>query len=835
MPMPLLALFFLSGFAALVYQVLWQRQLGLIFGNGAHAAATTLAIFFAGLAIGSWLWGERAARSARPLAGYARLELGLALTALVFFALLPLQRAAYGPLFAVLGEWPGAFAVARALLAATLLLPPALCLGGTLPMLAQHLIRDPRALGRIATRLYAVNTLGGAAGALAAGFWLPGLLGVRAAYLLAVALNAAIGILALLLDRTTPAPRAAVPTPADAPSAPRAAAAAGLLPGRQLHALAALSGFVTLGLEVLWTRMFAQVLHNSVYSFTVILVTFLLALALGAGLARAVCRRLTHPDAALVPLLLAAGGAAALSPFVFAAATDGLAYLAPEARWYAYLGAVFGLAAVVMLVPGLLAGAVLPTLWHLAADRGGGPGRIVGRLAAVNTAGAIAGALICGFVLLDGIGLWASVKALALLQLAAAAWLAATRPPRPAWTLAAALGAMLAFATVLDPTRLPLVRVAAGEAVLERWESAYGVTAVVQRGQTRRIKMDNYYALGGTGALVYEQTQADLPLVLHSAPRSAFFLGLGSGITAGAALQHPLERIAVAELVPEVVEAARRHFGPYINGLFEDARARVVVADGRSYLFGDPARYDVVVGDLFIPWQAGAGALYTREQFATARARLTGDGLFAQWLPLYQLSRAEFRVIARTMLEVFPQVTLWRGDFLSARPIVALIGHNQATPLQPERVLENFRRRQGGETAPRDNVLALTGLFYAGNLGANRDLFADAVINTDDRPVIEYASPITQREQRAGAARWFTGEALQAFYDELATRLPPARDPYLALLSERERGYVDAGRARFASKVAREHGRVEEADRHADAFGALVPFDVLMMFDEQGR
>ena len=488
-----------------------------------------------------------------------------------------------------------------------------------------------------------------------------------------------------------------------------------------------------------------------------------------------------------------------------------------------------------MLGPGLLVGTIFPLLLHATPLLGGSAGRTLGRLAAVNTAGAIAGALASGFVLLAWVGLWGGIKTLALLYLAAAVLLAPRVTAAPTWLRAAPLAALLLVATLLDPGRLPVTRAVPGEAVLGQWESAYGVTTVVERGGSRRIKMDNYYALGGTGALTYERTQADLPLLLHAQPRRVFFLGLGTGITAGAALEHPIEHLRAAELVPEVVAAARTHFAPYINDLFTDARAEVVVADGRTLLLADPTPHDVIVADLFIPWQPGAGSLYTREHFTAVRARLAPGGLFAQWLPLYQLSRDELMIIARTMLEVFPQVTLWRGDFLPARPIVALVGQTEATPLEPDQLVANFMRRQGGEAAPRATILALTGIFYAGNLGANRDLFVDYVVNTDDWPVIEFSSPITQREQRGRAAQWFTDAALVAFFDTLTARLPVQRDPYLARLSDRERGYVDAGRALFAARVARAAGRDDQAAALTDVFAAAVPFEVFVKFDDTAK
>ena len=531
------------------------------------------------------------------------------------------------------------------------------------------------------------------------------------------------------------------------------------------------------------------------------------------------------PDRVLLGLLAAAGIAVAAVPFVFHGVTGGLSYVAAEAGWRSYIASVFAVAAVVMLLPVVLMGTVFPYTLKIAQSFGLAPGATVGRMAAINTVGSIAGAALAGFVLLPALGLWASIKTLGLLYLAAAAVLAQTRSGiGRGWRVAPVAGLCL-FATMFDAADLGLVRTDPehNEIVFETWENAHGVVAVVRRGDDLRIKVDNYYSLGGTAAATYERTQADLPLVIHGDPRAVFFIGLGTGITAGAAVGHPVERITVAELIPEVVEASRRYFGAHTNGLFEDPRVRVVAEDGRNYLLGSDERYDVIIADLFIPWQSGAASMYTTEHFTTVRTRLRSGGLFAQWLPLYQLSRDEFSVIARTMAEVFPQVTLWRGDFDPGRPIAALIGHAEAGPLDVAALVEGFHRRKGDDGADRRTVMATTAMFYAGNVSADRKRYAGHHANTDDWPVIEYSAPITQREVWGSAGAWFIDRQLEEFYSETFTTLPPRDDPFLAQLTDEEIGFVEGGRHLFAFKAFQRLDDRETAALHRDAYTARMP------------
>lgn len=824
-----LVLLFASGFAGLVYEVLWMRELALLFGSTAQAAATTLAAFFLGLVAGARFWGRRAAGTLRPLAAYAGLEACVAVSALLYFLLLDAYHAVYADLFQLVGDHRTVFLTVKFLLAVGVLFLPSFCMGGTLPMMGQHLIRRREALGRVGSALYAVNTLGAATGAYAAGFHLPRLLGFDHAYLAAISITGAVAVLAWILGRE------AVP-----PQERRFAAVTGSPPTwsrRTLLALAAFSGFATLALEVLWTRMFAQVLQNSVYTFSTILVTFLLALALGAALAGWLIRKGYEP-AALVPLLLTAAGLlVAVAPLLFYWLTDGMRYFGGELGFGSYVLASFRCAFTVMLVPGIAIGCLFPYLLRVAEPYAESAGRTVGDLSAVNTLGAVAGSVTAGFVLLDLFGLWASLRLVAVAYLCVGFLFAAQLEGRGRISPAFSAAALLLLVTVLDPSRLPVVHVdpvEKGESVLRTWEGSSGIISVIRQPTSLSIKMDNDYSLGGTGAAKYEEGQAHLPLWLHADPESVFFLGMGTGITAGAALAHPVERVVVSELSPDVVAAARTFFGPWVHGLFEDPRVVIVAEDGRNYLFGAAEEFDVVIADLFMTWKAGVGDLYSREHYEAALARLEPGGIYVQWLPLYQVSRREFCVVGRTLVEVFPLVTLWRGAIAPGWETAALIGHREDAPLDRRAVAE--RLEQSGEivlpAAPDGSEpeaaatvkrFALADLLvqYAGNLTAARELVSRCPVNSDDRPVIEYEAPRTHRRSRARGEGWFVGGELIRFLDQLLTAAPPEEDPYLRAFAPAEAAAVRAGLHLYASQVLDKIGDHERAWKAMEEFERL--------------
>jgi len=845
--------------------VLWVRELGLLFGSTAQAAAITIAVFFAGLAIGGWWWGERAAATRDPLAGFGWLELGVAVTALGFLGLVQLFVAVEPTLVALLGDGPVADTVMRAGVATVVLLPPSILMGGTLPMLGQYLIRERSSLGRTGSLLYAVNTLGSALGALAAGFLLPVLVGYLGAYLVAVSLDASVGVAALILAKL--ARRSGVPVLATSPlqaegeraqpdrTAPRSTPPAAsswngsrstLLPVWAIWTLAFASGVLTLAVEVVWTRLFSQVLQNSAYTYALVLATFLLALAAGAGVANRLARvRRVPPPTLLVGVLAASAAVAAVSPWLFHARTEGLQLVGGTSSFAGYVVEVASLATVVMLLPAVVLGALLPYLLRVLQQREAAPGQTIGRLVAVNTVGGIVGALAAGFVLLPLVGAWRGLLVVAGVYAALAALVAgvharahprgvagagsAEQPrPRPdvrwavvtAGTAAAAAGLLL-----FDPQGLATVRLAPGseQRVVEVREGPQATVAVIEDRSDLFIRVDNHYTLGGTRSLDAERNQSVVPLLTTPGPRSVFYLGMGTGITAGAGLAFDVDRIVVCELIDEVVQLAEIHFEPWINGLFSDERAVVRAADGRTCLRRSDEIFDLIISDLFIPWEAGTGNLYTLEHFQTARERLADGGAYVQWVPLFQVTDAELGVIGATMDAVFDEVTVWRGDLYAERSIVALVGRDDPAPLDPAVVPAQARQVTD---EPLDDAFfeALALRMYVGNL-TESGIFEGRELNTDRRPVIEYRAPVNQRAVRAGTATFVTGEARESFYLTLEEAVPLEDDPFLAQLTQEQLGFITAGRSYSRFRLLDRLDRDEEARGWLEVFFDLSPDD----------
>jgi spermidine synthase len=567
-----------------------------------------------------------------------------------------------------------------------------------------------------------------------------------------------------------------------------------------------------------------------------ILIVFLIALAVGAALASLLARTRLAPVPVLVVLLTLTGLGCSTTPALFHHLTNGLERLvfSDPGSWAAYLLALSGATSAVIFVPGLLLGTVFPYLIKLAEGLKGKPGPVMGRLLSINTVGAILGSLCAGFLMLGSLGLWSSIRIVSLLYLALAfltALLAGTGMKRHlAWAVGG-LALFLHFFTHAD--RYPLVYL--GDqgsqelvAVLEGSHSITSVVKVKNPGQEESLSLvlNNKYILGGTkpAFVANQRAQTVVPMSIHPSVQSIFYLGMGTGITADTALRYDLDKVTVCELVPEVVMAARLYLADHVGRLFNDPRASVVIEDGRNYLLGKQERYDLIIGDLFLPWKIGIGNLYTVEHFQTAKSKLKEDGLFVQWLALYQLSRREFSTIVNTMLQVFDSVTLWRNSFLTDRPTMALIGHASPSPLKPEALMRAFQRlNPKGPAFSEPLILANALMLYGGNLRQAEALFSAFPVNTDDRPAIEFSSPQSYQSRLAGTEKALVEDQLVQLLEDILKEAPLDKDPYLVEFKPEARAYVSAGADLVAMSALRRTDRAEARERLLSAIDKLPP------------
>lgn len=735
-------LMFASGGAALVFQVLWVKQLSLVVGVEVYAVTTAISAFFAGLALGGLAFGRWADRLRRPVRLYAGLELLVALLGVGATFALAHAAGAFARLEASLGllAWLLPFALVGL---------PAFFMGGTLPVLVRALKPAEGQLGRAGGGLYAANTAGAIAGTLLAAFVLLPALGVLGSACAAAGFNLLAAAGALLVRREAVEPAA----PAGQVAPPRRPAM------RLAIALYCVAGGVALGYEVVWTQSIVQFMSTRAFAFAVVLATYLCGLVLGSALyaRRADCLR---DPWGLFGLLIAAAGllailqVAGLGAWLVGAQTRAEALvLGLGGSELAGMCARFAVAALcVVFLPTTLLGAAFPLALRLAVDSAH-VGRDVGRVVALNTLGGILGVMLTGFVLVPGLGL---VRTLALLAALAAAvgllavWRGEGVGKRLRLGVALIAVATLAVGVLTSPRHLAELLPAARHGQITFYEEGRGGTvAVVEQGRGQN-RFSRLYIQGvsNTGdampSLRYMRLQALLPLLVHDGePRSALVIGFGTGITAGAMLRYQgLQHPVVAELLPEVLAAA-----PHFKGTFDarhDPRLEIRLRDGRRELLRSAERYDMITLEPPPPSAAGVVNLYSRDFYQLAASRLEQGGIVAQWLPLPTQNEEDSRALVRSFIDVFPHAWLWTTEFHE----MLLVGSLQPLRLDVPRIRERFAQPEVSAALAEvgvDSPEALLATWVTDRAGLE-SFAGEAPPVTDDQPRIEYAPWVRAKE-----------------------------------------------------------------------------------------
>jgi len=807
-------LFLLSGAGALVAETVWLRWLRDLLGATAPAASATLLAFFAGNALGAGIAARSVARWRRPVLAYAVVEALATLAALAVPALLGVGAGILDGAYDALRTDPGRLAAVRFAVALVATLPAATLYGATFPAVGAAALGTSERLGSAGAGLYALNLLGAGLGAALGSFWLPERIGVDGTWGAAVALSAAAALGAFALSAGETPGEVAEPEPDEG-----ASTVAG---GPWL--VAALSGFGTLAVQVLAVQALAQVLNQSVYAFGTVLVVVLVSLSAAAALASVLARRAAPAASLLGMATVASALCLAAFPGIFWAATDGLAFSGSGAPWPAYLLACLGVAVVAVGPPLLAGGLLFPLCLAWAAERAprAPAGRLLGGLLVANTLGAMVGAIAAPWLLLPGFGLWGAFVAVGAAYAVAAFGLPDATPGRRALRIGALAGGWALVFAASSPLSLPLVTLAPGERAIEARATPSGVVAVVERDGERLIRTDNHYSLGGTAEIVHQERQGHVPMLLRPGARSVVHAGSASGISAGALLAHGAERIRLVEIVPEVALAGARHFAAANRGVHRDPRVEVVLDDAHNYLARTSERFDVVIADLFVPWRAGTGALFTREHFEAVRAHLEPGGLFCQWLPLYQLGGEELHVILATFLDVFPTAALFRGDFYGAYPIAAFVGWNGDPAPAAAVEAAVARLRAAGETDRWVTDPAGFWSLYVGALGPLAPSLAEVPRNTRDHPVLEYLAARHHRGGSVGLAEPYVGVAWQRFTDGVRTASLLGDPLYPDLGLEARRAAAGGAALQMAGALWAE-GRAGEAARAVTVAAGLLP------------
>ena len=761
----------------MIYEVLWARMLGLVFGATTLAVSTVLAAFMGGLALGSAVAGRLGDRIRKPLSTYGWMEIGIAVYAL----LVPFMFRWVDNLYALIWQQfqPGyfTFSLWRFLLSCLMLLVPTTLMGATLPVLSAAVVRNG---STGVTRLYACNLAGAILGTLAAGFVLLPSFGVRTTIVIAAVINVIVGVVAIGLQRqpVTPVP---VPLAVDT--------------NRNLFwffaALA--SGFVTISTQVSWTRILTMVIGSSTYAFSIVVALFLIGLAGGAWFIGRKDRS-AHLRRTLTVVELVT----AVSLFASLYVVNRLPWLLVKlgmnlniSSWAGLLGLQILSATLLVLVPALLMGMVMPVVLEwAAADPARGVAR-VGRAYAINTIGAIAGAFLTGFVLIPKTSTkFALVLSAAVCVIVAGfAYRPAASQRDPALKRSLAIGAVplvLLIMIVLTPRMNladlsigaydTLVRVLAqtreGENTNQSTAANVHQLLMYEEGPTATVSVrrDNEtISMAINGRTNASDSMFDMPtqvmlgqLPIFVAPRigKGLIIGFATGITVGSMLQSPIQSVTCIELEPGTINGSR--FFQHVNNLpLADSRTRLIIDDARTYLRVTPERFDIIVSEPSHPWVPGVANLFTEEFFELGKSRLNEQGVFVQWVQIYQLSTESLRSVLATYQKVFPHVLMFRVGGLNKGKDLLLFGSTQRLNL--DRLSERLADPRVQIELARVNLSTEADVrsWFVCDETRLGPAVAGAKINTDDNMHIETTVPReTFRPLMQSNAQWVEGLAM---------------------------------------------------------------------------
>lgn len=847
MPAIVLVCFFLSGASGLILELLWTRMLTLVFGSTTLAVSTVLTAFMGGLGLGSYLAGRVADRLKHPVRAYALAEAAIGVYALLVPVVIGWYPALNQWLWATFGDRYALLSVLRFVAAAGLLILPTTLMGATLPILARYFVSRPFELGRVSLRLgtlYAVNLFGAVAGVFFAGFVFLPTIGVRATNLLAATFDIGLAVAIVVVDRLVARRPARAKTldelaaEAQLPAATQALAPLVTPSARRAVLIGfALSGATAMTLQGLWTRALAVLIGSSIFSFTIILLAFLVGLGGGSAVFGRLAQRTRHPVRWLAGVHLGIAAAVGVSylftdrlPYVFAWLLSSTTMNAD-----AVLVCQFVLACIAVLPTTFLMGAIFPLSVRVAARDFATIGRDVGSAYALNTLGAITGSFLSGFVVLPFLGLQRGIYASVVVGLGIAALLFAFAPALPRSRrligIATAVG-MAALALALPRWNLVafsqgFFRVSIARDYLDRrtkdqhwatpalvfYEDGVATTVSVDRwGKVYSMKNNGKVDASNDADMPTQISVGLLPLLLYPklpqehAPRVAL-VGFGSGVTAGSITQYPIASLEVIELEPAIYRASR-FFDDVNRRPLENPKVTARVGDGRNFLTQRQDLFDVIVSQPSNPWITGVSNLFTREYFQEVKVRLAPGGIFCQWAQLYEMAPWNIKTIYGTLRSEFPYVMVFAAEDLSSDTI--LIASREPLPIDVAQIARKL-------TNPTVRAEALRAGWRSAHdipaylLLAPEELeafTAGARINTDDNALIEFAAP-----------RDLLGHAK---FDPYLAKVYGPQWPY-GRLSELVRGYEgDAPAMAQLSRSLLAHGKPREATLWAGRAEALA-------------
>jgi spermidine synthase len=785
----LFLLFIGSGCAALIYEVVWLQLLQLVIGLTTISLGILLGTYMGGMCLGSLLLARFIPPTRHPLRVYAALELGIGVIGIAVLFLVPWVSDFYTRL-----SGPGIPGmILRGIVAAVCLLPPTLLMGATLPAISRWVETTPKGVSWLGF-FYGGNLFGAVIGCLGAGFYLLRLFDVATATYVAAAINLVVSLAGFGLAWRS----ANQPAPVIATDVKPTEGGSG---NRVIYVVAALSGLTALGAEVVWTRLLSLLFGGTVYTFSIILAVFLIGLGLGSTAASHLARTMVRPGRALGFCQLGLAATIAWAALMITRSlphwpVDPSISLSP---WYTFQ-LDFARCLWTVLPAACLWGASFPLALAAAAPGSGDPGRLVGRLYAANTVGAIVGSLAFSLAIIPLLGTQAAQRILVLVA-AGSGGVALLRSGTPSvespgaaatrfrWKTGlpalAGVGVLVALlAVTINPTPWSLI-------AYGRFVAAYGKRLAPEITEESKVPTNgtlpdiyatyvgeglngsvavtkwtsgvrNFHSAGKVQAssdpkdMRLQRMLGHLSALATHNPESVLVVACGAGVTAGSFVVHPeVKRIVICDIEPLVPTFVAPMFAKENHNVIRDPRTEVVTDDGRHFIRTTREKFDVITSDPIDPWVKGCAALNTLEYYEMCKAHLKPGGVMSLWIPLYESNTETSKSVIATFFQAFPHGILFSNDDLGDGYDAVLLGQVEPTRFNLDTLqtmIDNDDHAALKQSLREAGFPTVYSLFstYAGQAPDLLDWTKGAQINTDANLRVQYLAGLSFNSYIAG-------------------------------------------------------------------------------------
>ena len=697
----LILLFAASGSAALIYEIVWFQMLGLVIGSSAISLGVLLGTFMGGMCLGCLALPRLISARRHPLRVYALIEFSIGVIGVAVVWYMPYVDEVY-----IAVARGGSFGIVlRAVVSGICLLPPTVLMGATLPAIARYVKSTPTGISWLGF-FYGGNIAGAVFGCLFAGFYLLRFYDNATASYVAAAINVGTALVSLALSMFAPHM---------APSTAETLAPVERVPGAwSIYLAIGLSGATALAAEVVWTRLLSLLLGGTVYTFSIILAVFLIGLGIGSSIGSFLARTSNQPKVALGWCQFLLAGAIAWTAFVMATSLPfwPINIFVKTNQWHVFqldlmrcLWAIFPATC--------LWGASFPLALAAVASKGSDPGRLVARVYAANTLGAIAGALLASLVLIRLMGTQHAQKVLIATSAFAALFALIpsarflSRPSAVDGNAGTTSGRIFGGLSVMGAVAVtvwliwhvqetPWQLIAYGRSIMT--QTYLGKILYMGEGMNSSVAVTelddgtrNFHVSGKIEAssepqdMCLQRMLCHLPALIHPNPKSVLIVGCGAGVTSGSFLVYPsIERVVICELEPLVPQVVAEYFGKENYDVVKNPKVQIVYDDARHFVLTTNEKFDIITSDPIHPWMKGSATLYTKEYFELCKKHLNPGGVITQWVPLYESNEDVVRSEFATFFEAFPHGTVWGNDKNGEGYDVVLLGQAEPTKIDVE-------------------------------------------------------------------------------------------------------------------------------------------------------